>query len=158
NQQRNRINESLRELEKSQDLNDNRALFRSRLLLDQDRAVRNANLATVYRDAGMEDVSVREAGKAVNADYANASAHLFLANSYDLIRDPKLYNLRYEAPARSEWLIGYLLAPVGASRLSRNMSYQDYVRLFEHDGFGLSASAEYRSYGEWIQNGSQYGR
>lgn len=158
NQQRNRINEAIRELEKSQDLNDNQVLFRSQLLLDQDRAVRSANLAAVYRDAGMEDVSLREAGKAVNADYASAASHLFLANSYDLTRDPKLFNLRYEAPARREWLIGTLLAPVGASSLSRNMSYQDYVRLFEQDGFGLSGAAEYRSHGEWTQNATQYGR
>ena len=158
NQQRNQINEAIRELEKSQELNDHQALFRSKLLLDQDRAVRSANLANIYRDAGMEDVSLREAGRAVNADYANYSAHLFLANSYDTIRDPKLFNLRYEAPARSEWLIANLLAPVGASTLSRNVSQQDYVRLFERDGVGASSSTEYRSRGEWIQTGSQYGR
>ena len=158
NQQRNRINEAIRELEKSQDLNDNRAIFRSHLLLDQDRAVRSANLAGIYRDAGMEDVSVREAGRAVNADYANASAHLFLANSYDLARDPKLFNRRLEAPARSEWLIGTLLAPVGSTTLSRNLSSQDYFRLFERDGLGMNATVDYRSYGEWIQTASVYGR
>ena len=158
NQQRNQINDAIRELEKSQELNDNQALFRSKLLLDQDRAVRSANLATIYRDAGMEDVSLREAGKAVNTDYANYSAHQFLANSYDTIRDPKLFNLRYEAPARSEWLIANMLAPVGATTLSRNVSQQDYVRLFEQDGFGGSSSTEYRSHGEWIQTASQYGR
>ena len=31
----------------------------------------------------------REAARAVNADYANYSAHLFLAESYDALRDPK---------------------------------------------------------------------
>ena len=158
NQQRNCINDAIRELEKSQELNDHRAIFRSKFLLDQDRAVRSANLAAIYRDADMQDVSVREAGKAVNADYANASAHLFLANSYDLIRDPKYFNLRYEAPARSEWLIGTLLSPVGASTLSRNLTYQDYFRLFEKDGFGGSVAADYRSNGEWVQNASQSGR
>ena len=157
-QQHNEINQAIRELEKSQDLNDNQALFRSKLLLDQDRAVRSANLASIYRDAGMEDVSVREAAKAANADYANYSAHLFLASSYDAARDPKLFNLRYEAPARSEWLIGTLLAPVGAGTLSRNLSQQDYVRLFEQDGFGISSSTEYLSRGAWVQNASQYGR
>jgi Flp pilus assembly protein TadD len=157
-QQRNQINQAIRELEKSQELNDHQAVFRSKFLLDQDRAVRSANLANIYRDAGMEDVSVREAGKAVNADYANASAHLFLANSYELTRDPHYFNLRYEAPARSEWLIGTLLSPVGASTLSRNMSYQDYYRLFEHDGFGGSVAAEYRGNGAFSQSASQYGR
>ena len=157
-QQHNQINSALRALQKSQELNDHQALFRSKLLLDQDRAVRSANLAAIYRDAGMEDVSVREAAKAVNADYANYSAHLFLANSYDTIRDPKLFNLRYEAPARSEWLIANLLAPVGAGTLSRNISQQDYIRLFERDGFGISSATEYRSHGEWVESASQFGR
>jgi tetratricopeptide (TPR) repeat protein len=69
-QQQNRINEGIGDLEKSQELNENRRLYRSQLLLDQDRAVRSANLAALYRDAGMFDVSMREAGRAVNADYA----------------------------------------------------------------------------------------
>src|SRR5206468_136878 len=118
NQQNNRINEAVRDLEKSQELNENRNVYRSQLLLDQDRAVRSANLANIYRDAGMFDVSVREAARAVNADYANYSAHLFLANSYDQLRDPNRINLRYEAPAESEYLIANLLAPVGAGTLS----------------------------------------
>src|SRR6185369_14036839 len=40
---RNRINEAVGDLERSQELNDNRRIYRSRLLLDQDRAVRGAN-------------------------------------------------------------------------------------------------------------------
>jgi len=39
-QQQNRINEAARDLEKSEELNDNRSVYRSGLLLDQDRAVR----------------------------------------------------------------------------------------------------------------------
>src|SRR5262249_36912347 len=46
-QQENRINEAVDDLEKSQDLNDNRSVYRSGLLLDQDRAVRSANLAAI---------------------------------------------------------------------------------------------------------------
>ena len=44
----------------------------------------------------MTDVSVREAAQAVTYDYANYSAHLFLANSFDALRDPTRFNLRYE--------------------------------------------------------------
>src|SRR6185436_14634362 len=88
-QQENRINEAVEDLEKSKELNDNRSVFRSRLMLDQDEAVRGANLASMYRDDGMFDRSVQEAARAVNYDYANYSAHLFLANSYDALRDPK---------------------------------------------------------------------
>ena len=71
NQQQNRVNEAVRDLERSQELNPNRRVYRSQLLLDQDRAVRSANLASVYEDAGMAEVSAREASRAVGADYAN---------------------------------------------------------------------------------------
>jgi len=157
NRYQNRVNEAVQDLERSQDLNENRSLFRSKLLLDQDRAVRGANLAAVYRDAGMTDVSVREASRAVNHDYANASAHLFLASSYDAWRDPRQVNLRYETPWFNELLLANLLAPVGAGVLSQNVSQQEYSRLFERDRIGLSAGADYNSHGDWLQYGSQFG-
>jgi tetratricopeptide (TPR) repeat protein len=156
-QQENRINEAIRDLEKSQELNDNRSVYRSRMLLDQDAAVRGANLADIYRDAGMDDVSVREATRAVNYDYANYSAHLFLADSYNQLRDPNQINLRYETPWLSEYLVANLLAPVGAGTLSQTVSQQEYSKLFEQDKFGLVSSTEYLSDGSWVQSGSQYG-
>ncbi|MBI3849869.1 MAG: TonB-dependent receptor [Verrucomicrobia bacterium] len=157
NQQRNQINEAVSDLEKSQELNDHRSVYRSRLLLDQDRAVRSANLANIYRDAGMTDVSAREAVKAVNSDYANYSAHLFLANSFNELRDPQRVNLRYETPYVSEYLLATLLAPVGASTLSQQVSQQEYSKLFEREGLGLSSSTEYFSHGDWRQGAAQYG-
>ncbi|MEO5803944.1 MAG: TonB-dependent receptor [Verrucomicrobiota bacterium] len=156
-QQGNQINEAIRDLEHSQALNNNRSVYRSRLLLDQDAAVRGANLAGIYRDAGMDDVSVREATRAVNYDYGNYSAHLFLANSYNQLRDPQQINLRYETPWLSEYLLANLLAPVGAGTLSQTVSQQEYSKLFEHDRFGLASSTEYLSRGDWIQSGTQYG-
>ncbi|MFM2082924.1 MAG: hypothetical protein RL380_1615, partial [Verrucomicrobiota bacterium] len=156
-QQGNKINDAVADLEKSQALNDNRKLFRSRLLLDQDRAVRSANLAGVYRDAGMTDASVREASRAVNADYGNFSAHQFLASSYDALRDPKQVNLRYETPWLSELLVANLLAPVGAGNLSTHVSQQEYSKLFERDKIGVSSVTEYRSRGIWDEQGSVYG-
>ena len=158
NEQQNRVNDAVSDLERSKELNDNRSVFRSRLLLDQDKAVRSANLARIYQDAGMTDWSVREASRAVSYDYANFSAHQFLANSYDGLRDPKLINLRYEAPAASEYFIATLLSPVGATPLSQTVSQQEYTRLFDRDHFGVASSTEYFSNGDWIQQGSQYGR
>ncbi len=153
----NQINDAIRDLEKSEELNDNRSVYRSQLLLDQDRAVRSANLAAMYRDAGMFDVSVREAARAVNYDYANYSAHLFLANSYDELRDPNEINLRYETPAESEYLVANLLAPVGAGPLSPTISQQEYSKLFERDGFGVASDTEYLSRGAWTESGAQFG-
>jgi Tfp pilus assembly protein PilF len=156
-QQQNRINEGVRDLQRSQELNENRALYRSRLMLDQDRAVRGANLANLYRDAGMTDVSVQEAGRAVSADYANYSAHLFLANSYNELRDPRRVSLRYETPWFSEFLVGNLLAPVGAGPLSQTVSQQEYSKLFEENGPGFASSTEYASHGAWTENAAQFG-
>ena len=157
NEQNNHINEAIRDLEKSQELNDNRSVYRSGLLLDQDRAVRSANLARIYQEAGMDDVALREASRAVASDYANYSAHLFLANSYDSMRDPNGVNLRYETPAESEYLVANLLAPVGAGILSPTLSQQEYSRLFERDRFGFASSTEYLSRGAWTQSEGQYG-
>ncbi len=156
-QQDNRINAAVQELERSRSLNDHRAVYRSRQLLDQDRAVRGANLASVYRDAGMVQPAVRAASRAVADDYANASAHQFLASSYDTIRDPRQFNLRYETPWFSELLVANLLAPVGAGSLSQNVSQQEYSRLLERNRFGLSSTTEYFSNGLWAERGSQFG-
>lgn len=157
NKQENRLNTAVRDLEKSIELNDNRRLFRSQFLLDQDKAVRGSNLASIYQLNGMQDVAVREATRAVNADYASASAHLFLANSYNALRDPRRIVLRYETPFVSEQLLANLLSPVGAGPLSQYVSEQEYSKLFESDGLGLNFVTEYFSTGELREIGSIYG-
>ena len=157
NQENNRINDAIRDLEKSQALNDNRSVYRSQLLLDQDQAVRSANLAAMYQDDGMEDQAVREASRAVSYDYANYSAHLFLANSYSELSDPNGINLRYETPAESEYLLANLLSPVSAGTMSPTISQQEYAPLFQRDRLGVVSDTEYLSRGAWTQAGAQFG-
>ncbi|MGP8200553.1 MAG: FecR domain-containing protein [Limisphaerales bacterium] len=156
-QEQNQINPAISDLQNAQTNNDNRSVFRSRLLLDQDRAVASANLASVYRDAGMTDVSVREAARAVTDDYANDSAHLFLADSYYDLLDPTQFNLRYDTAWFNELLLANILAPVGAGRLSQQVSQQDYSKLFEADGLGLAASSDARTDGMYHETASQFG-
>jgi tetratricopeptide (TPR) repeat protein len=67
-QQLNRNNSAIRDLEHSVVLNDNRAIFRSRWLLDQDLAMRNADLAVLYAVAGLDEVGERAAIRAVGDD------------------------------------------------------------------------------------------
>jgi tetratricopeptide (TPR) repeat protein len=157
NSEQNRINQAIRDLEESKELNDNRSLFRSRELLDQDLAIRSANLASIYRDVGMFDSSVQEAARSVNYDYANYSAHLFLAESFDALRDPTRFNLRHETVWFNELLLANLLAPANAGVFSPNVSQQEYARLFQANHFGLFSETEYFSSGSWVQNASQYG-
>jgi tetratricopeptide (TPR) repeat protein len=156
-QQQNLINRAIDDLEQSDKLKNNRQIYRSSMLLDQDNAVRGANLANVYKDAGMIDISVQEATRAVNYDYANFSAHYFLANSYNQLVDPRQLNLRYETPAVNEYLVASLLSPVGARTLSRNVTEQEYSKLFERDSIGVFSSTEYQSRGSWLQSGALYG-
>jgi len=155
--QQNRPNEAARELEHRIELNDNRAVYRSRLLLDQDHATRSASLAKIYQDAGLEDVALREAARAVSYDYTSHSAHQFLAESYNALRDPTRFNLRYETVWFNELLLANLLSPVGAGLLSQNISQQEYASLFEHNRLGLTTSTEYRSDGQLREIASHYG-
>src|SRR5258706_9530041 len=152
-----RYNDAVADLEHSAALNTNRFVYRSRMLLDQDQAVRSASLATIYRAAGMDDVSVREAAAAVARDYGNHSAHQFLAESFDAIRDPTRFNLRVETTWFNELLLANLLAPVGGGNLSQNISQQEYSRLFEADRIGFSTFTEYRSDGQVRELASQFG-
>ena len=156
-QQDNRINDAIRDLEKSESLNDNRSVYRSQLLLDQDRAVRSANLAALYLDAGMDDVSVKEAIRAVNHDYANYSAHLFLANSYSQLLDPNEIALRYETALENEYLLANLLSPAAAGAMTPALAQQEYSTLFERDRPGVTLDTEYLSRGAWTEEAAQYG-
>jgi Tfp pilus assembly protein PilF len=153
----NRINEAVGDLEKSEDLNDNRTVYRSGVLLDQDRAVRSANLARIYDEAGLEDVALREASKGVESDYANYSAHMFLANTYDRLLNESPGDLRYETPAVSEYLVASLLGPADGRLLAQPVSQEQYTTLLDRDGPGVFSSTEYLSRGAWDQYESQYG-
>ena len=65
-QTENRPVEALRDLETSIELNDNRAPYRSRLLLDEDRATRGVSLARIYDDLGFDRLGLVEATKSLN--------------------------------------------------------------------------------------------
>ena len=151
------VNDAVRDLEKSQELNQNRGVYRSDLLLDQDRAVRSANLARIYGEAGLDDVALREASRAVSADYGNYSAHLFLAESYQQLRNSSPFDLRYETPAFSEYLVASLLGPADGRILAQPVSQQEYTHLFDRDSYGFSSSTEYLSRGAFSQYLAHYG-
>ncbi len=156
-QQLNRSNEAITDLEKSKELNDNRRVYRSQQLLDQDKAVRGANLARIYQNAGMRDVALREATRAVESDYTNPSAHLFLSNAFDALRDPNRVSLRYETPWFNELLLSSMLSPVGGGPLSQFVSQQEYSKLLEEDGIGGSLTSDLRSDGELRSVASVFG-
>jgi tetratricopeptide (TPR) repeat protein len=155
--QDNRLRDAVEAIAASQDLNDQRAVYRSQHLLDQDRAVRSFSLARIYRDAGLRDLGINEATRAVDADYGNASAHLFLADGWNERRDPARVNLRFETAWFSELLLANLYAPVGSATISQNISLEEYSRLFEREGLGLTSFTEVRSDADIRQLASQTG-
>ena len=55
-------------MQRSIELNDNRAVFRSRLILDEDLAVRSAGHGGIYRDLGFERLALIEGYQAISAD------------------------------------------------------------------------------------------
>ena len=64
----NRPVEALHALQKAIELNDNRAVYRSRLLLDADLAARSASQGRIYSDLGFQQLALVEGWKSVNTD------------------------------------------------------------------------------------------
>jgi outer membrane receptor protein involved in Fe transport/Tfp pilus assembly protein PilF len=156
-EQENRVNDAIRDLQKSQEVNNNRGVYRSKFLLDQDRAARSANLARLYADADMSDIAIHEAGRAVTVDYADYSPHVFLANSYEAERRANLSNLRFEAASFNEYLLANLLGPANGRLLAQPVTQLEYSSLFERNRLGLIANTEYFSRGAWHHSSAQYG-
>ena len=104
-QTQNRPVEALQDLQKSIELNDNRAVYRSRLLLDEDAAARSASLAELYDELGFQKLPAVEATKSLAADPSSFSAHRLLAESYSGVP-------RYEVARASEALQAQLRQPI----------------------------------------------
>jgi tetratricopeptide (TPR) repeat protein len=134
-QTENRPVEALQELEASMERNDNRAVFRSRLLLDQDRAARGASLARVYSDLGFQALALVEGWKSVNTDPGNYSAHRFLADSYSALP-------RHEIARVSELLQSQLLAPVTNTPLQPRLA-ESNLGLISSGGPGTASFNEF---------------
>lgn len=149
-QSENRPTEALADLQKSIELNDNRAVYRSRLLLDEDLAARSASQARIYADLGFDQLALRQAFGSLATDPANFSAHRLLADAY-------LTQPRHEVARVSELLQSQLLQPANLSPLQpqfaerevflmeqsglTNPSFGEYSQLFLRDGLALRASA-----------------
>jgi tetratricopeptide (TPR) repeat protein len=117
----NRPGEAIEELNQSIDLNDNQAVFRSRLMLDRDLAVRNYNLAYSYNNLGLGPWGYSKALDAVKKDPTNSSAQLFLANAFAGTR-------QRVGASTSAFLLYKLLSPANQNTFSIGI---DYTPMFE---------------------------
>ncbi len=111
----NRPIEAVQDLQTSAELNGNRAVYRSKLLLDEDLAARDAALGKLYNEVGFEQLGLREGWKSVGLDPANHSGHRLLADSYAAMPG-------VEAARTSELLQAQLLQPINITPVSPQMA------------------------------------
>ena len=127
-QTQNRPVEAFEEMQASITLNDHRAVYRSRLLLDEDLAARSASLARIYSDLGFQPLALVEGWKSLNTDPGNFSAHRFLSDSYSALP-------RHEIARVSELLQSQLLQPINITPLQPHLAQ---ANLFLLTGAGPS--------------------
>lgn len=77
----NRPTEAIGEMNRAVAKNDNRAVYRSRFLLDQDLAVKNVALSILYDSLGLEAWAFNRATASIKQDYMNSAGHKFLAGA-----------------------------------------------------------------------------
>jgi tetratricopeptide (TPR) repeat protein len=155
----NRPVEALHDMQQSIELNDNRLVYRSRLLLDSDLAARSASLSRIYTDLGFQQLALVEGWKSVNTDPSNFSAHRFLADSYSVLP-------RHEIARVSELLQSQLLQPINITpiqpRLAESnlflisaggpgaLTFNEFNPLFNRNGVDVQASglfSEHNTFG-----------
>jgi len=117
-QTQNRPIEALQDIQKSIELNDNRAVYRSRLLLDQDQAGRGSSLARIYDNLGFDKRAIMETAQSLAFDPSNHSAHRFLADTYARIP-------RHEAARVSELLQAQLMQPINVNPVQPRLAVAD---------------------------------
>jgi tetratricopeptide (TPR) repeat protein len=143
----NRPGEAIRANIRAIALNDNRAVYRSRFLLDRDLAVRSVDLALLYRQLGLDAWSRSTALRSVKYDYSNAAAHLFYAGSLLTAPDRAL-------TFESENLLARLLQPANVNTFN---TFNDYTALFEQPAVGGTAVVSDGSQGTAVGNFTVFG-
>ncbi|WP_179957605.1 TonB-dependent receptor domain-containing protein [Exilibacterium tricleocarpae] len=162
----NRLIEALAALDTAVARNDNRAVYRSRLLLDNDNASRSANQARIYSALRFDQAAILQGARAVRQAPAEHSGHRLLAEVY--ADQPQLESLRAGAT-----LMATLLAPPGAQPLPlglretgllvvdgagpTDLGVAEYNPLFIREGLngrlsGLGGTQDTHAY-EWNLNG-----
>jgi tetratricopeptide (TPR) repeat protein len=145
----NRPVEALQDMQQAIELNNNRAVYRSSLLLDSDLAARSAALGQIYNDLGFQQLGLVEGWKSVNTDPTNFSAHRLLADTYAALP-------RHEIARVSELLQSQLLQPINITpiqpRLAESnlflintegpatLSFNEFNPLFNRNGLAFQTT------------------
>ncbi len=154
----NRPVEALEDLQKAIELNDNRAVYRSKLLLDSDLAARSASIARIYSDLGFQQRALVEGWNSVNTDPTDYSGHRFLADTYSALP-------RHEIARVSELLQSQLLQPINITPVQphlaesnlfvisgggpADLSFNEFNPLFDRNRLALQASGIVGNQSTW---------
>ena len=142
---------ALRELNEAIAHNDNRAVYRGRLLLDRDRAARGASLARVFNDLGFKQLGVAEAARSLTTDPGNASAHRFLSDTYlgiprhgiarvsELLQAQLMQESNVSAIQPSLADVNFVSAAQGGPATA---GLNEYTPLFQRDGMNFNAGVK----------------
>jgi tetratricopeptide (TPR) repeat protein len=158
----NRPVEALHDFQRAIELNDNRAVYRSRMLLDADEAARSASLGRLYTDLGFQQLALVEGWKSVNTDPTSSAAHRLLADTYASLP-------RHEIARVSDLLQSQLLQPLNRNpiqpRLAESnlalisssgpgaLSFNEFNPLFNRDGLTFQATGLGGENGTWAGEG-----
>jgi tetratricopeptide (TPR) repeat protein len=131
----NRPVEALESFQKAVELNDNRAVYRSRLLLDSDLAARSASLGRIFADLGFQDRGLVEGWNSLSIDPGNYSAHRLLADNYAALP-------RHEIARVSELFQSQMLQPLNTTPIQPSLG-ESNLFLISSQGPGALAFNEF---------------
>ncbi len=146
----NRPVEALEDVQTSIDLNDNRAVYRSRFLLDRDEAARNASQARIYQDLGFDRLALNEGYGSLQISPGTHSAHRMLSDSYS--GKPRYENARVSELLQSQLLQPLNTTPIQPQLAASNLGildgagpssggHSEYTPLFTRNGFNIQFNA-----------------
>ncbi|MCB1596583.1 MAG: FecR domain-containing protein [Gammaproteobacteria bacterium] len=145
-------------VQKSVELNDNRAVYRSRLELDQDLAARSAALGKIERNLGFEELALREGWQSIALAPADYSGHRLLADNYSFL--PRHEIARVNELLQSQILQPQNMTPIQPQLAEANLfvldnagptaiAFNEFNPLFSRDRLAIQASAVVGNQGTW---------
>jgi Flp pilus assembly protein TadD len=118
--------EALHDYQESLRLNDQRAVYRGRLLLDQDVAARGATVGRIYNNLGFDQRGRVEGWYSLTSDPASPMAHRLLSDTYSVLPG-------YGIARVSELLQSQLLQPLNTNNLQPQLAFSN-LQIIEAGG------------------------
>ena len=157
-QTENREVEAVKDMRKAMELNNNRAVYRSKLLLDDDLASRGSALGRIYNQVGFQRLGQLEAFNSLGSNPANYTAHRLLSDSF--INIPRHDMARVSSLLQAQLLQPINITPLQPQQAERNLltvsglgpvdpSMNEFNPLFARNQVSLLPSATVGSFNTW---------